>query len=88
VRKLGLEFQTQFLMSLDRITYRRLSSPSERHFSLFSGKFWRAYPFALPCFVGAGFAISAVIVGSIFLKEVRNLVIFSWNYFYFYIDVI
>ena len=44
----------------------------ERHWpKTFAGKFWAKYPFSLPCFVGAGFAFSAVTYAAIVLKEVR-----------------
>jgi len=43
----------------------------ERHWPrLFAGKFWAKYPFSLPCFVGAGFALCAVAYAAIVLKEV------------------
>jgi hypothetical protein len=42
----------------------------ERHFSVFNTKFWLAYPFALPGFVGSAFSMCAVVVGFFFLKEV------------------
>lgn len=45
----------------------------ERQFPrLFNGKFWRKYPFALPCFIGAGIAFFAVFCGFVFVKEVRR----------------
>ena len=44
----------------------------ERHWpKLFAGAFWAKYPFSLPCFVGAGFALSAVAYAAIVLEEVR-----------------
>jgi MFS family permease len=46
-----------------------LSHP-ERHFpALFDHPFWRAYPYALPCFVGAAYALVCAILGQIILKE-------------------
>jgi hypothetical protein len=48
-----------------------LSHP-ERHWpKAFAGKFWAKYPFSLPCFVGAGFALCAVSYAAIVLEEVR-----------------
>ena len=47
-----------------------LSHP-ERHWpKIFAGEFWVKYPFSLPCFVGAGFALSAVAYAAIVLEEV------------------
>ncbi|KAF8321241.1 MFS general substrate transporter [Clavulina sp. PMI_390] len=45
----------------------------ERHWpgGVFESDFWQRYPFALPCFVGAGFAALAVLAGSFFLEETR-----------------
>ncbi len=44
----------------------------ERHWpKVFAGEFWAKYPFSLPCFVGAGFALCAVAYATIALKEVR-----------------
>ncbi|KAH7103283.1 MFS general substrate transporter [Auriculariales sp. MPI-PUGE-AT-0066] len=40
----------------------------ERHLG-FTGQFWRTYPFALPCFVGAAFAVLTAIYGLIALRE-------------------
>ncbi|PVF98387.1 MFS general substrate transporter [Serendipita vermifera] len=37
--------------------------------SLFGGPFWREYPYALPCFVGAGYALVLAIMGAIVLRE-------------------
>jgi MFS family permease len=46
-----------------------LSHP-ERHFpALFDHPFWRAYPYALPCFVGAAYALVCAILGQIILRE-------------------
>ena len=43
----------------------------ERHWpKLFAGEFWSKYPFSLPCFVGAGFALCAVVYAAIVLREV------------------
>ncbi|KAF8310420.1 MFS general substrate transporter [Clavulina sp. PMI_390] len=42
----------------------------ERHWPvIFDSTFWRRYPFALPCFVGAGFALFAVGCGIFLLPE-------------------
>jgi hypothetical protein len=45
----------------------------ERQFpnTFFDGPFWQKYPFVLPCFFGAAFALFAVALGTIFLDEVR-----------------
>lgn len=45
----------------------------ERNFSLFRTKFWIEYPFVLPCFVAAGFAVFVVILGFFFLEEVNSV---------------
>ena len=43
----------------------------ERHWpKLFAGEFWAKYPFSLPCFVGAGFALCAVAYAAIVIKGV------------------
>jgi len=53
----------------------------ERHWRrTFDTEFWRTYPFALPCFVGAGFTFFAVICGLLFIREVNSLVISSCNF--------
>lgn len=41
----------------------------ERRFPLFDHPFWRRYPFALPCFVGAGYAFFFAIFGFLVLRE-------------------
>jgi MFS family permease len=41
----------------------------ERNFPIFRSQFWYDYPFSLPCFVAAGVAIIAIILGSLFLEE-------------------
>jgi len=41
----------------------------ERHFKLFDSPFWYRYPFALPCFVGAGYAAFWAITGFLTLRE-------------------
>ncbi|KAF8311040.1 MFS general substrate transporter [Clavulina sp. PMI_390] len=46
-----------------------LAHPERTWAKLFDGGFWRDYPFALPCFVGAGFAFFAVGCGMLFLPE-------------------
>ncbi|KAF8590896.1 MFS general substrate transporter [Ramaria rubella] len=40
-----------------------------RNFSFFQGRFWYEYPFSLPCFVAAAFALFFVIVGYFTLEE-------------------
>lgn len=50
-----------------------LSHPERHAPFLFGGAFWRAYPFVLPCFVGAFFAGGAVLLGYIYLDEVSNV---------------
>ncbi|KIJ39943.1 hypothetical protein M422DRAFT_98384, partial [Sphaerobolus stellatus SS14] len=42
-----------------------------RHFSMFRNKFWKNHPFTLPCFMVGGFVIFSVILGYIYLPEVR-----------------
>ena len=47
----------------------------ERHWpELFAGKFWAKYPFSLPCFFGAGYALCVIAYASIVLKEVHLLI--------------
>lgn len=46
-----------------------LSHPEKRWPRLFGNPFWRSFPYALPCFVGAAYAVITVIVGQIVLKE-------------------
>jgi MFS family permease len=46
-----------------------LAHPEVGFPKLFGGEFWRAYPYALPCFVGAGYAFVVAILGSIVLRE-------------------
>ena len=46
-----------------------LSHPERQFPKLFDTDFWRAYPYALPCFVGAGYALLCALVGQIVLKE-------------------
>jgi hypothetical protein len=47
-----------------------LAHPERRWPELFAGGFWAEYPFSLPCFVGAGFALCAVAFAAIELEEV------------------
>ncbi|KDQ12901.1 hypothetical protein BOTBODRAFT_34047 [Botryobasidium botryosum FD-172 SS1] len=47
-----------------------LSHP-ERNWEAFRQPFWLSYPYALPCFVGAGFAATSVLFGALFLTETR-----------------
>lgn len=49
-----------------------LAHPDRSWPNRFGGEFWRTYPFALPCFVGAGFAFFAVLCGSVFVRETRH----------------
>ena len=46
-----------------------LAHPERRFPKLFNTEFWRAYPYALPCFVAAGYALLCALVGQIVLKE-------------------
>jgi len=47
-----------------------LSHP-ERNWQIFRRPFWLSYPYALPCFVGAGFAAISAFFGATFLHETR-----------------
>ena len=50
-----------------------LSHPYERFPRAFGwSKFWKEYPYALPCFTAALFCVSAFVVAFIWLKEVRR----------------
>jgi len=46
-----------------------LSHPERRLPTLFHDPFWRTYPYALPCFVAAGYALVCAIFGRIILRE-------------------
>ncbi|KAG8830535.1 hypothetical protein FRC17_004742 [Serendipita sp. 399] len=47
-----------------------LLSHPERHWpNLFGNWFWRQYPYALPCFVAAAYALLCAIVGQLVLRE-------------------
>ncbi|KAG5644661.1 hypothetical protein DXG03_008043 [Asterophora parasitica] len=46
-----------------------LSKPAERFPGIFGGKFWREYPYFLPCIATSGFVFVAFIIAFIFLKE-------------------
>jgi hypothetical protein len=46
-----------------------LAHPEKAFPKLFGGAFWRAYPYALPCFVGAGYAFLIAVLGSLVLRE-------------------
>ncbi len=45
-------------------------SHPERNFSVFDTPFWNKYPFALPCFISAAFAVVAVAFGYLSINEV------------------
>ncbi|CAG8445444.1 2068_t:CDS:2 [Acaulospora colombiana] len=49
-----------------------LAHPERAFPSLFGGAFWRAHPYALPCFVGAAYAAFFAIVGA--LRSFKELV--------------
>lgn len=51
-----------------------LSRPSG---GIFESPFWKEYPFALPCFVGAALTWCAVMAGTLLLVEVRSLCPFT-----------
>ncbi|PVF98388.1 MFS general substrate transporter [Serendipita vermifera] len=46
-----------------------LAHPEKMFPKVFGGSFWRAYPYALPCFVGAGYAFLIAVLGSLILRE-------------------
>lgn len=46
-----------------------LAHPERRFPELFVSAFWRKYPYALPCFVGATYALVCAFVGQLVLKE-------------------
>lgn len=52
-----------------------LAHPERQWPRFFDNEFWQRYPYALPCFVGAGIAFFAVFCGMIFVKEVRSPVL-------------
>lgn len=49
-----------------------LSHPADK-FDSFNTPFWREYPFSLPCFIAAAFAVFAVSVGFFTLPEVCHI---------------
>ncbi|KIM24918.1 hypothetical protein M408DRAFT_26703 [Serendipita vermifera MAFF 305830] len=46
-----------------------LAHPERRFPELFGSAFWRKYPYALPCFVGAAYALVCAFIGQLVLKE-------------------
>ncbi|CAG8720079.1 4851_t:CDS:2, partial [Acaulospora colombiana] len=46
-----------------------LAHPEKTFPKLFGGAFWRAYPYALPCFVGAGYAFLIAVLAALILRE-------------------
>jgi MFS family permease len=46
-----------------------LAHPERMFPKLFGGAFWRAHPYALPCFVGAAYAAFFALVGALVLRE-------------------
>ena len=46
------------------------SKPSDRYPLLFNSRFWKEYPYFLPCLVAAAIAIIGVALGYAFLDEV------------------
>lgn len=50
-----------------------LLSHPERNIPFFDTPFWNEYPFALPCFISAGFAVFALIFGALVIEEVRKV---------------
>ena len=47
-----------------------LAHPEQRFPTLFDVPFWNTYPFALPCFIAATFALVTVFVGCFTIDEV------------------
>lgn len=74
---LGISFRTGQIIGLPLGGY--LSHPERLNPVIFGGPFWAAYPFALPCFVGAGVTIIAVILGLVFIEEVNFAAFCSEN---------
>jgi hypothetical protein len=50
-----------------------LSHPEHLFPALFDHRFWRTYPYALPCFVGAAYAFICAILGQIILRETLGI---------------
>jgi hypothetical protein len=48
-----------------------LSKPHDRFPGLFSGSFWKEYPYFLPCLATSSFVIVAFFITLVFFKEVR-----------------
>ena len=56
------------------------SHPYERFPKIFGwSKFWKHYPYALPCFISASFCVSAFAIAFLWLKEVRRGVFLSFG---------
>ena len=50
-----------------------LSRPQDRWPDRFSHPFWAEYPYFLPCFVAAGYALLSLILSTLYLKEVTHI---------------
>lgn len=57
-----------------------LSRPHERFPNVFSGSFWKAYPYFLPCVATSGFVMIAFTTALIFFKEVRSIQLVGMAY--------
>jgi len=50
-----------------------LSRPHERFGGPFNTEFWKDFPYLLPCLVAASFSTVMLLLGVVFLVEVRRL---------------
>jgi hypothetical protein len=51
----------------------QLSKPATRIPILFDTPFWQDYPYALPCFIAAGFSLICAVVAFFCLEEVGGI---------------
>jgi hypothetical protein len=49
-----------------------LARPADHHWRMFDGRFWRAFPYFLPCATAAAVSLTAFFVGLLWLKEVSG----------------
>ena len=54
-----------------------LSRPQEHFPRSFGGKFWKEYPYFLPCLVTASYVLFAFLITLFFFKEVRDWILLA-----------
>jgi len=52
-----------------------LARPADHHWRMFDGRFWRAFPYFLPCATAAAVSLTAFFVGLLWLKETAPTVV-------------